>query len=87
MDCCFLFFEHRKSIGKYGHGIQDSMLSEEVWNILESVFVLALTKSYMNIKDYYLIKDNEDFARIEGVFLDDKQVEKNFNLYLPNFMN
>ena len=23
-------------------------------NILESVFVLALTKSYMNIKDYYL---------------------------------
>ena len=38
MDCCFLFFEHRKSIGKYGHGIQDSMLSEEVWIILESVF-------------------------------------------------
>ena len=51
-------------------------------NILESVFVLALTKSYMNIKDYYLIKDNEDFARIEGIFLDDKQVEKKFQVVI-----
>ena len=51
-------------------------------NILESVFVLALTKSYMNIKDYYLIKDNEDFARIEGIFLDDKQVEKKFQIVI-----
>ena len=51
-------------------------------NILESVFVLALTKSYMNIKDYYLIKDNEDFARIEGIFSDDKQVEKKFQIVI-----
>ena len=26
-------------------------------NILESIFVLALTKSYINVKDQYLIKD------------------------------
>ncbi len=37
-------------------------------NILESVFVLALTKSYMNIKDCNLIKSGENFARIEAKF-------------------
>lgn len=35
-------------------------------NILESIFVLALTKSYMNIKDKYLIKDSEQFFRINA---------------------
>ena len=35
-------------------------------NILESVFVLALTKSYMNVKDQYLIKNGEDFALIKA---------------------
>ena len=37
-------------------------------NILESIFVLALTKSYMNIKDQYLIKDGEEFASIKADF-------------------
>ncbi|MBQ8205949.1 MAG: DNA replication/repair protein RecF [Bacilli bacterium] len=37
-------------------------------NILESIFVLALTKSYMNIKDQYLIKDDEDFSVIKATF-------------------
>ena len=37
-------------------------------NILESVFVLALTKSYMNVKDVNLIMDGKDFARIEAKF-------------------
>ncbi len=37
-------------------------------NILESVFVLALTKSYMNIKDNNLIMDGKDFARIQAKF-------------------
>ncbi len=37
-------------------------------NILESVFVLALTKSYMNVKDQNLIKDGEEFSRLKAVF-------------------
>ena len=37
-------------------------------NILESIFVLALTKSYMNVKDQNLIKDGEEFARIKALF-------------------
>lgn len=37
-------------------------------NILESIFVLALTKSYMNIKDQYLIKDGEEFSSIKADF-------------------
>lgn len=37
-------------------------------NILESIFVLALTKSYMNIKDQYLIKNGEDFALLKANF-------------------
>ena len=41
-------------------------------NILESIFVLALTKSYMNIKDYYLIKDGKDFAVIKSNFFSGK---------------
>ncbi len=39
-------------------------------NVLESVFVLALTKSYMNIKDQNLIKDGEEFSRLKATFLD-----------------
>ena len=39
-------------------------------NILESIFVLALTKSYMNIKDQNLIKDGEEFTRLKATFLD-----------------
>ena len=35
-------------------------------NILESIFVLALTKSYMNVKDQNLIKHNCDFSLIKG---------------------
>lgn len=37
-------------------------------NILESIFVLALTKSYLNIKDQYLIKDGEEFLSIKAQF-------------------
>ena len=42
-------------------------------NILESIFVLALTKSYMNIKDQNLIKDGEDFARLKATFFDNSK--------------
>lgn len=40
-------------------------------NILESVFVLALTKSYMNVKDQNLIKDGKDFSLIRANFTND----------------
>lgn len=35
-------------------------------NILESIVVLALTKSYLNVKDKNLIKDGEEFANISS---------------------
>ena len=37
-------------------------------NILESIFVLALTKSYINVKDQYLINNNEEFSVIKANF-------------------
>ncbi|MCI6266625.1 MAG: DNA replication/repair protein RecF [Erysipelotrichaceae bacterium] len=39
-------------------------------NILESIFVLALTKSYMNIKDQFLIKNGENFSCIKAICSD-----------------
>lgn len=47
-------------------------------NILESIFVLSLTKSYMNVKDQNLIKDGEDFCFIKADLEDaavDNQLE------------
>jgi len=35
-------------------------------NILESIFVLALTKSYLNVKEHNLIKYNENFSLVKG---------------------
>ncbi len=46
-------------------------------NVLESIFVLALTKSYINIKDQNLIKDGDDFLIVKGFCSDDA---KNFQL-------
>ena len=41
-------------------------------NLLESIVVLALTKSYMNVKDRNLINDNFDFTNIKAnVMIDD----------------
>lgn len=42
-------------------------------NILESIFVLALTKSYLNVKDCNLIQENEEFTSIAA------EVENSFN--------
>ncbi len=36
-------------------------------NLLESIFVLGMTKSHKSILDKTIIKDNESFAKIEGV--------------------
>lgn len=38
-------------------------------NILESIFVLSLTKSYMNVKDQNLIKHDKDFSLVNGNIL------------------
>ena len=38
-------------------------------NLLESIVVLALTKSYMNVKDRNLINDNSDFTNIKASVL------------------
>lgn len=50
-------------------------------NILESIFVLALTKSYMNIKDQYLIKDGEEFASVKASF-STSDVEKELEIII-----
>lgn len=50
-------------------------------NILESIFVLALTKSYINVKDQYLIKDEEDFSVIKANFYA-SSVENNFEIII-----
>lgn len=52
-------------------------------NILESIFVLALTKSYINVKDQYLIKDGEDFSTIKANFYTDS-VEKQLEIIITN---
>lgn len=50
-------------------------------NILESIFVLALTKSYINVKDQYLIKDEEKFSVIKANFYA-SSVENNFEIII-----
>lgn len=40
-------------------------------NILESIFVLALTKSYLNVKDQNLIEDGQEFSVISADFFSD----------------
>ncbi len=52
-------------------------------NILESIFVLALTKSYINVKDQYLIKDEEDFSVIKANFYTEA-VENNFEIIITD---
>lgn len=52
-------------------------------NILESIFVLALTKSYINVKDQYLIKSGEDFSVIKANFYMDN-VENNFEIIITD---
>lgn len=39
-------------------------------NILESIYVLAVTKSYLSVKDKDLIKDGEDYSFLESRIID-----------------
>lgn len=53
-------------------------------NLLESIVVLALTKSYMNIKDKYLIKNTEEVAYISADVDFNDNVEKLFISFNEN---
>lgn len=48
-------------------------------NILESIFVLALTKSYMNVKEQNLIKDEKDYSLVKSL-VDFGNIENNFEV-------
>lgn len=48
-------------------------------NILESIFVLALTKSYMNVKEQNLIKDGKDYSLVKSL-VDFGNIENNFEV-------
>ena len=52
-------------------------------NILESIFVLALTKSYINVKDQYLIKDGKEFSVLKAKCYDDG-VENNLEIIITD---
>lgn len=45
-------------------------------NILESIYVLSLTKSHRTNKDIYLIKQNELFTKVTGTILEDDNTNK-----------
>ena len=45
-------------------------------NILESIYVLSLTKSHRTNKDIYLVKQNELFTKITGTILDNENTNK-----------
>ncbi len=45
-------------------------------NILESIYVLAVTKSYLSVKDKDLIKDGEEYSLLESKVLNSKDSYK-----------
>ena len=50
-------------------------------NILESIYVLGLTKSYINVKEQYLIKNKENFAVIKASCFN-KNIENNLEVII-----
>lgn len=52
-------------------------------NVLESIFVLALTKSYMNIKEQNLIKDGCSYSLVKSV-VDFGNIESTFEISFTN---
>ena len=50
-------------------------------NILESIFVLALTKSYINVKDKYLINVDKDFSLLKANFFSNN-IENNLEIVI-----
>ena len=52
-------------------------------NILESIFVVALTKSYMGIKEQNLIKDGEEYSLVKAL-VDFGNIENTFEVSFTN---
>jgi len=50
-------------------------------NILEAIYVLGLTKSYLSINDKNLIKFNEMYSKIQGIILDNN-IEKKLEILI-----
>ncbi len=52
-------------------------------NLLESIYCLGLTKSHRNFIDNNLIKENEEYLTIEGIF-NKKNFDNKLNIYIDN---
>lgn len=52
-------------------------------NIVEAIYILALTKSFRTLNDKNLIKKNSDFFRLEGEFYN-SDIITNFKIFFDN---
>ena len=52
-------------------------------NLLESLYVLGLTKSHRNFIDNSLIKTNHEYLSIEGI-INNEKIDNKFNIYIDN---
>lgn len=53
-------------------------------NILESIYLSSITKSYRTSKDIECIKFNTDYFRINHIYLDDKDTKIDVEVYLDS---
>lgn len=51
-------------------------------NILESIYVLSITKSHRCNKDLFLIKNNELFTKISGDIVHENSLKKNYEILI-----
>ena len=52
-------------------------------NLLESIYVLGLTKSHRSFIDNNLINNNSEYLTIEGI-VNNKQIDNKLNIYIDN---
>ena len=55
-------------------------------NLLESIYVLGLSKSHRSFIDNNLIKENSNYSQIKGIILEDK-IETNYEIQLQSGKN
>lgn len=53
-------------------------------NLLESIYVLAVTKSFLTIKEKDLVKFNENFAKISGIVTNNTGIDCKLDLIFSN---
>ena len=53
-------------------------------NILESIYISSITKSYRTNKDIECINFNKEFFRTNHIFIDDRDTKKEVEVYLDN---